>query len=540
MAASSSTMGRVDDDHDDASSRGPAAAAADDAPPARTTRWTPIIIMLVMLGVDSLSYIMCFAPQTQLFEDIACRKHYSLTKSAVDSGNGDWCKAPEVQDTVAQLFGWQAFFDGIPGLLLAMHYGVMADKRGRQPVMFLSKLGSLLAMIWLSMCDFAEIHVGWFELPLRLMWLSSLFTIIGGGGTVGSAVCLMILTDSTLEENRSRFFFQTNAVLIFSELIGPPLSTLMMQSNVWLPLGFALMCTIFTTVLAALIPETLPAKPTKAADDASDDSNDEENSTLNQTSKKTLGSTWKHASETIRYMIGNKSLLLLVVSFLAVDFARQSLTILLQYVSNRYTISIAKRSVKTLPITEYLSQANLLLSCKSLAQLVVSAALLPILDSLIINRFKVPAKVKDLRLARMSISLIMVGFAVLVVAPRIWVVIVGLVFYTMGTGFGAFARSLVSSLGEQHMIGTLFTTLAIMDTIGSLLAGPTVAATFSWSLRLGGVLRGMPYLFAFILCGLATLALMQVRLPPQQRRSGASEDEESTAFLRPEGSQQDN
>lgn len=113
-------------------------------------------MMLTILGIDSLGWVMCLAPQTQLFEDIACRKYYSLANRVhvLDAGGKGLCKIPEVQDTVAQLFGWQAFFDGLPGLLLAMPYGVMADKRGRQPVTFLSKLGMLLAMSWiLIVCE---------------------------------------------------------------------------------------------------------------------------------------------------------------------------------------------------------------------------------------------------------------------------------------------------------------------------------------------------------------------------------------------------
>lgn len=111
----------------------------------------------------------------------------------------------------------------------------------------------------------------------------------------------------------------------------------------------------------------------------------------------------------------------------------------------------------------------------------------------------------------------------------------GLVFYTMGSGFGAFARSLVSSLVESRMIGTLFTTLCMMNTIGSLIAGPIVAGTFSWSLRLGGILRGMPFIFPFVLCGLATLALMQVKLPSRLAIADEPEDEESRGLLRSEG-----
>ncbi|POR33116.1 MFS general substrate transporter [Tolypocladium paradoxum] len=481
---------------------------------ARTTRWQPIIIMLTMLGLDALSNVMCLAPQTQLFEQIVCRKHYSSTlePSALQFNSTIFenrCKAPEVQDVVAQLFGWQACFDGIPGLLLAMYFGVLADKHGRRPVMFLSKIGMLLAMSWV-------LFVCWLELPLRLIWISSLFTIVGGGGTVASSVCMMVLTDSTTEENRSQVFFQTNAVLIVSELIGPALSTLMMQNSVWLPLLFALACTILTTILSGFMPETLP--PT--ADNKTADGSSNEDSVASRKARKSMESAkviWKHASGTLSYIAQTQSVLLLVISFLVVDFSRQSLTILLQYVSIRYSTSISK--------------ANILISCRSFAQLVTFTIILPILDTFMVKRLGLAPKTKDLRLALLSISLLMLSFAVLVLAPNLWIVIVGLVTYTLGSGFGSFARSLVSSLVEPHMIGTLFTTLAMMDTTGSLLAGPMVAGSFSWSMRLSGIWRGMPYIFSFILCALATLALARVRLSVQPLSQSPPENEESRVLL---------
>ena len=54
------------------------------------------------------------------------------------------------------------------------------------------------------------------------------------------------------------------------------------------------------------------------------------------------------------------------------------------------------------------------------------------------------------------------------------------------------------------MIGILFTTLAMMDTAGSLMAGPVVAWSFGWSLGLEGVWRGLPYMVSCALCVVAT------------------------------------
>lgn len=95
----------------------------------------------------------------------------------------------------------------------------------------------------------------------------------------------------------------------------------------------------------------------------------------------------------------------------------------------------------------------------------------------------------------------------------------GIAIYTLGTGFQSFARSLVSSLVDADMIGTVFTALAIMDTLAILLAGPAIAAILKLSMRLEGVGKGLPYLLALALCGLTTIALAQVRV-----KDSASQD----------------
>ena len=79
------------------------------------------------------------------------------------------------------------------------------------------------------------------------------------------------------------------------------------------------------------------------------------------------------------------------------------------------------------------------------------------------------------------------------------------------------------------MVGTLFTTLSMMDTLGSLLAGPIVAKTFSWSMRLDGIWKGLPFVMSFLLCGAAVLMLSGAGskgLPVE-----ADDDEERSSFL---------
>lgn len=109
-------------------------------------------MVFLMLFVDGLGYFMSLAPQTRLFEDIVCRQYYEWDRSGPGGAGGpseEMCKDPAVQDVVARLFGWQTFFDGIPGLLLAMWFGILADQQGRRRVFFLSVVGSALSSCWI-------------------------------------------------------------------------------------------------------------------------------------------------------------------------------------------------------------------------------------------------------------------------------------------------------------------------------------------------------------------------------------------------------
>ena len=68
---------------------------------------------------------------------------------------------------------------------------------------------------------------------------------------------------------------------------------------------------------------------------------------------------------------------------------------------------------------------------------------------------------------------------------------------------------------DPTMVGTLYTTLSMMDTLGSLLAGPSIAAAFKWGMRLGGVWLGLPYMLSMGLCGPVSILMFVVKLPAE-------------------------
>ncbi|KAI7489989.1 hypothetical protein KC351_g938 [Hortaea werneckii] len=453
--------------------------------------WRPILLINLLFVLNGLGYFISVAPQTQLFENIICDVYYrsGAPQTAPKQQNParDPCKIPAVQEALATIFGFQTFFDGIPGLLLAMPYGVAADKIGRKPVLLLSMAGQLLAATWV-------LFVAWNELSLRLVWLSSAFTLIGGGSTVTVAVCMMIVADSTSEEDRSRLFFVLQGSFVLMEIIGPPLGSILMANNVWTPLLLGLISTGLSTLVVVLVPETLPTKGQPVSSNSSGPNLLKSWNNPMQTAR-----VWtSHCRKTLQSVLCETKVVFLILAFLVADFGRQSLSLLLQYVSERYNWPIA--------------DASYLLSLRAGAQMVYYLFVLPAIDSWLLRKACWPAKVKDLWLAKVSICLLTISFVAFAFAPRVSVIALGLLLYTLGTGFNTFARSLVSVLVEPNMIGTLYTMISVMDTLGSLSAGPLVAEAFKWGMHLGGFWHGLPYMLSFTFCGLGALLMHRIHL----------------------------
>lgn len=86
---------------------------------------------------------------------------------------------------------------GLPGLVLAVPYGMLADHRGRRLVAGLCLIGFILR----DVCYFVILY--WYKsFPQRAVYAAPLFTILGGGSTVISPMIMAIVAASVSEESR--------------------------------------------------------------------------------------------------------------------------------------------------------------------------------------------------------------------------------------------------------------------------------------------------------------------------------------------------
>lgn len=119
---------------------------------------------------------------------------------------------------------------------------------------------------------------------------------------------------------------------------------------------------------------------------------------------------------------------------------------------------------------------------------------------------------KDLLISRVSVALCTLGSLVISMAPVVVLEAMGIAIFALGSGFGPAARSLATTFCHQDEAGLLYSALAIMQSIGGLVAGPLLALTFRWGLSLGDVWVGIPFAAVAGLFASGFLAISLVRL----------------------------
>ncbi|KAM0334564.1 hypothetical protein ACHAPQ_005102 [Fusarium lateritium] len=306
--------------------------------------WIYVVILCIALAIVSdIGDSLYAAPRVRLFESVACTRYYLRHDPSLVDPDGSvperLCKIDLVQDKVASVVGWQYFFDAIPAILLPIPYGYVADLYGRKWILVLALVGYTLS--WASTLFF----VGVLHLPLKAVWLSSLFFIIGGGPTTGTTLLTTVVADVVPSEIRSTVFFYRFCTDLVAELIIPPVTSILMHKNTWIPLLLAVAFQGLTVILALSLPETLPVVDPQRSIEGSSDIPSAATSIEQEPLSKSdgrWGSWFTRNKHSFDFVIKDKVLSALVMTFLISKVGRQSTNILFQYVSKRYGWTLAQ------------------------------------------------------------------------------------------------------------------------------------------------------------------------------------------------------
>lgn len=127
-------------------------------------RQNVLILIWVYIFVLVMSITLLTAPSTAIMENIICRSYYPDATTDIMIADAR-CKEAKVQGYLAMIRGWASTFECIPGILGAVPFGIMSDKAGRKPVLFLATLGLTLWVLWsILVCKCLPSH----RMPVRL------------------------------------------------------------------------------------------------------------------------------------------------------------------------------------------------------------------------------------------------------------------------------------------------------------------------------------------------------------------------------------
>lgn len=483
----------------------PARPTKDEAAIASRKLLVLLIASILVLTADFGNYLS-IAPQTQVFERIICRNYYPTLNAGPDE---TICKSEPVQSELALVNGWKDMFDMIPGILLSLPYGVLSDRWGRKPVLLLGLFGAWLAEVWIRMvCFFPDLF------PLRLVWLSGAWKVIGGGDMVVSGTAMVMVADLFSEQERLTALFRLNGVVVLSEVLATPVSAYLMTFDPWFPYihGLAIMTVGFLTAL--LLPETLEdakGQFPKSFTGPQSESETELEPRAKTTVLRMVILEVRKFTESTQFIWSDIPVMLSLLVFFVSSISRQSATLLIQYASKKFHWSIAR--------------ASLLVSLRGCVTLANFFVLMPILSYVVVKCFHLEAKWKDLRLSQGSGLVSILGFLFMFIAGSPVALIFGCVLLSLGSAFSVTCRSFITALVLPDHVGTLYSAAALIQSVGVLVAGPLLAYTFRLGLHLGGTWLGLPFLAAAILFLIAFVAISCIRIKPAGENNGYASQE---------------
>lgn len=209
-------------------------------------------------------------------------------------------------------------------------------------------------------------------------------------------------------------------------------------------------------------------------------------------------------------------ILLLLLAFVIDPFTRQSVALSVRYVSNRFHWE--------------LRQVGFLLSLRAFVNFILLLAILPGLSRYLIRCLHYSPTEKDLFLARFSVIVLVVGALLIAISPTIILTIVGMVVFTLGTGTVALTRSLATTLVDQEHVGRLYAAIGLIETCGSLAAGPALAALYNLGLKLQGPWVGLPFFALAVICFVGAIGIWSFGfLTKKHPRGTLSSDEEDVS-----------
>ncbi|RFU30995.1 hypothetical protein B7463_g5302, partial [Scytalidium lignicola] len=423
------------------------------------------------------------APFINLFEQSLCRTYYSFPSGKIDDA---LCKIPEIQAPLATIRGWKSTFDTLAVILVGIPFGKLGDRYGLRKTLAVAVVGVIFSLSTIFVvCAFPKV------LPLRLVWLSSVFILCGGG--LPSAVSFMwaMVSESIPLEWRRRAFYYVFSAFYVAELVASFVAATTTDISSWIPCGLALVSLLLCLLLLWIMPDSRSSGHyLESQAEPGNDANDTAN---------TSGLPAKTALiDSFKSILFHRNILLTLPTFLVVTLRYTTLNILIQYASIRFGFKISAGA------TFYTESAVI--------NLVLFLLVMPRLNAYIQSRYKIKSQNIDLNYVRISVCLLCIGSLLIGLAPSGRLLPLGVFVFSGGFGSRVHALALATHWIAKDFKATFYTAIAVLENIGHMLGDPAMQQIFAATLRATPFWHALPFFVAAALYLIAMIATAFVKI----------------------------
>lgn len=149
---------------------------------------------------------------------------------------------------------------------------------------------------------------------------------------------------------------------------------------------------------------------------------------------------------------------------------------------------------------------------QSFFTLILLIIIFPMATQSLTQRFALPIRTTNLYLARICALISSIGAFIIGFSESISVLVLGLGLFTLSYGYPMLIRGLLASSINGRHAGVMYTTISLFESMGTIVAGPLLSASFRQGMKWGEAWLGLPFLLTGVLFGSATVGILSVGL----------------------------